>query len=100
MQPFAYVPASDIAQAAIRVTQGAEWIAGGTDMLQLLQEGVRRPDTLLDINPLPLGGIDEEPDGAMRIGALATLQEAADAPGLRASFPVVTESLDATASPM
>jgi xanthine dehydrogenase YagS FAD-binding subunit len=100
MQPFAYVPASDIAQAAMRVTQGAEWIAGGTDMLQLLQEGIRRPDTLLDINPLSLGGIDEEADGAMRIGALITLQEAADAPGLRARFPVVAGALDATASPM
>ncbi|MGE0370710.1 MAG: xanthine dehydrogenase family protein subunit M [Gammaproteobacteria bacterium] len=100
MQPFAFAPAADLSDAAMRAEKGAEWIAGGTDMLQLLQEGVRRPDTILDITLLPLAGIQQEQDGALRLGALTTLQDAADTDVLRRRFPVVAEALDATASPM
>lgn len=100
MQPFAYAEAPDAAAAAARAMQGAEFIAGGTDMLQLLQETVRRPDEITDINALPLSGVTEEADGAIRIGALTRLQDAADAPALRRGCAAVAESLDVTASPM
>jgi xanthine dehydrogenase YagS FAD-binding subunit len=100
MEPFAYAAAPDAAAAATAALRGAEFIAGGTDMLQLLQEGVRRPGEIADINGLPIGGIAEELDGAIRLGALARLQEAADHPALRQRFAVVAEALDATASPM
>jgi xanthine dehydrogenase YagS FAD-binding subunit len=100
MHPFAYAPAADAAAASAAALRGAEFIAGGTDMLQLLQEGVRRPEEIADINRLPLGAIEEEPDGALRLGALVRLQEAADHVALRDRFTVVAEALDATASPM
>ncbi|SDB72686.1 FAD binding domain-containing protein [Belnapia rosea] len=100
MQPFSYAPVADAAAAALRARAGASFIAGGTDMLQLLQENVLQPDELADLNGLPLAGITEEADGALRIGALTKLQEAADHPLLRERHAVVAEALDATASPM
>jgi xanthine dehydrogenase YagS FAD-binding subunit len=100
MQPFAYATAPDAAAASAQAMRGATFIAGGTDMLQLLQERVLQPSEITDINGLPVGGVTEEPDGAVRIGALTRLQEAADAAILRSRFTVVAEALDATASPM
>jgi xanthine dehydrogenase YagS FAD-binding subunit len=79
MVPFAYAAAPS-AQAAITHaarTQGAEFIASGTDMLQLLQEGVRTPAELIDINGLPIAGIEVGLSGT-RIGALARLTAAHD----------------------
>jgi len=76
------------------------FIAGGTDMLQLLQEGVCRTELVVDINALPYAGICEEFDGSVRIGALTRLQDAADSPVLQSRCAVVAESLAATASPM
>jgi len=100
MQPFAYAAAPDVATVATRAMRGAEFIAGGTDMLQLLQEGVRRPEEITDINGLPLSSVEEEPDGAIRLGTLARLQEVADHATVRQRFAVVAEALEATASPM
>src|SRR4051794_30994369 len=99
MQPFAYAPAPDAAAASAAALRGAEFIAGGTDMLQLLQERVRRPGEIADINGLPLGGVTEEPDGAIHLGALARLQQVADHAAVRQRFAVVAEAIDATASP-
>lgn len=100
MVPLAYATATSEAAAIARVARGrrAEYIAGGTDMLQLLQERVREPDELIDINRLPLGGIDVGGEGA-RIGAMARMADVADHPGIRAEFPVVAEALLASASP-
>ncbi len=100
MQSFTYAPVADAAGAAARALAGAQFIAGGTDMLQLLQENVLQPGELADLNGLGLAGIGEEPDGALRLGALTRLQEAADHPLLRERCPVATEALAATASPM
>jgi xanthine dehydrogenase YagS FAD-binding subunit len=100
MHPFSYAQVPDPAAAAARALAGAEFIAGGTDMLQLLQERVRAPAEIADLNGLALSGVEEEPDGAIRLGALARLQEVADHPAVRQRFAVVAEALDATASPM
>jgi xanthine dehydrogenase YagS FAD-binding subunit len=100
MQPFMYAQTPDLAIAGARALHGAEFIAGGTDMLQLLQESVRGPKEIADINPLPIAGISREPDGAVRIGALTRLEEAAGSSIIREHFAVVAEALDATASPM
>jgi xanthine dehydrogenase YagS FAD-binding subunit len=97
--PFAYAAARS-AQAAIdRVAhvRGAEFIAGGTDMLQLLQERVRAPAELIDINRLPLAGVEVGPAGA-RIGALARMAEVADDRRIQERFPVVAQALLASAS--
>lgn len=99
MLPFSYA-AAPTAQAAIdRVAQvhGAEFIAGGTDMLQLLQERVRAPAELIDINRLPLSDI-EVGETRARIGALVRMAEVADDRRIQQQFPVVVQALLASAS--
>ncbi|HEY3190646.1 MAG TPA: xanthine dehydrogenase family protein subunit M [Solirubrobacteraceae bacterium] len=100
MTPFAYAAAPSIEAASRHVARGAgaEFIAGGTDLLQLLQEGVRRPAELVDVNGLNLGDI-EVTAGRARIGALCRMAEVADDPGIRREFPAVAEALLASASP-
>src|SRR5947207_11580104 len=100
MVPLAYAaaPSAEMAIARVARGQGAEFIAGGTDMLQLLQERVREPAELIDISRLPLADITAGPAGA-RIGALARLADVADDPGIRAHFPAVAEALRASAAP-
>lgn len=100
MIPFAYAAADSAAAAVAHAARGrgAEFIAGGTDMLQLLQERVREPAELIDISRLPLAGIDVGPDGA-RLGALARMADVADDPRIREQYPAVTEALLASASP-
>ena len=100
MVPFAYAaaPSADAAIAHVARRRGAEFIAGGTDMLQLLQEGVRAPAELVDINRLPLDGIEVDTD-AVRIGATARMSDVADHPRIRAEYPAVTEALLLSASP-
>ncbi len=99
MVPFAYAAASAPELAIARATGGgAEYIAGGTDMLQLLQEGVRSPRELIDIGALPWKSIDVTPE-ALRIGALVNMADLADDPRVKERCPVVTEALLASASP-
>lgn len=79
----------------------AEYIAGGTDMLQLLREGVRRPARLVDLTGGVAGldgGIESSPDGGLRLGALATMADTAAHPLVRERFPVVAQALLASAS--
>ena len=100
MVPFAYAAADDAATAVTRVagTRGAMFIAGGTDMLQLLQDRVIAPVELIDINRLPLTGIEVGPDGA-RIGALARMADVADDPRIQREFAAVSQALLLSASP-
>ena len=100
MVPFAYTAVADPALAVRRAAEGTgvEFIAGGTDMLQLLQERVRAPAELVDINGVGFDGVSLAVDG-MRIGAMARLADVADDPALRERFPVVAEALQESASP-
>ncbi|WP_046864308.1 FAD binding domain-containing protein [Microvirga massiliensis] len=100
MTPFAYVRTSDPNSAIGRVAQrtGAAFIAGGTDLLQLLQEGVEAATELVDINGIGFDDVSETVDG-VRIGAMARLADVADDPLIRERYPVVSEALSETASP-
>src|SRR3954453_8387232 len=75
-----------------------EYIAGGTDMVQLLQEFVRRPDRLVSPAGLPGNRIDAGPQG-LRLGAAATMAEVAAHPVIVEQFPVISEALLNSASP-
>jgi xanthine dehydrogenase YagS FAD-binding subunit len=99
MQPFSYMRAADARVASAQlVAAGAQAIAGGTDMLQLLQEDVIAPSALIDITALPFATI-EASSTEFRIGALARLAEVADHAELRRRYPVIAEALAETASP-
>lgn len=104
MHPFTLERPRDLAAAlAARAQAGrndapAEYIAGGTDMLQLLQEYVRRPDRLVSLAGLLDGRIEAGPQG-LRLGAAATMAEVAAHPAVAERFPVIAEALLASASP-
>jgi xanthine dehydrogenase YagS FAD-binding subunit len=76
----------------------AEYIAGGTDMVQLLQENVRRPQRLVALAGLLDTAIDAGPNG-LRIGAGATMADVAAHPMVVKDFPVIAEALLNSASP-
>src|SRR5688572_14871938 len=98
MYPFTLERPSDLAAAlALRAQAGhndapAEYIAGGTDMVQLLREHVRQPELLVSLAGLLDTTIDVGPQG-LRLGAAVTMAEAAAHPGLAEHFPVVSEGL-------
>src|ERR671916_1672874 len=76
----------------------AEYIAGGTDMVQLLQEDVRRPERLVSLAGLLDDRIESGPQG-LKLGAAATMAEVAAHPAVVAQFPVISEALLESASP-
>src|SRR2546423_7838748 len=85
------------AQAA-RNDEPAEYIAGGTDMVQLLQEYVRRPERLISLAGLLDNRVEVGPQG-LRLGAAATMAEVAAHPAVVERFPVIAEALLESASP-
>ena len=99
MEPFTLSAPHDLAGASTAgASADAKFIAGGTDLVQLMKDGVERPRHLIDLDRLPLTGIDITDEGA-RIGALVRMSDAADHPKLRRLWPIVAEALLASASP-
>lgn len=100
MHNFAYVRATDPLHAVsvLRREAGARLIAGGTDLLNLMKDGIEHPDPIVDISRLPLTGIERRPEG-LRIGALARMSDVAADPGTRQGYPAITQALELSASP-
>src|SRR5439155_3922741 len=104
MHPFMLDRPRDLAAAlALRAQAGrndapAEYIAGGTDMVQLLQEYVRRPERLVSLAGLLDNRIEVGPQG-LRIGAAATMAEVAAHRAVVEQFPLISEALLNSASP-
>jgi xanthine dehydrogenase YagS FAD-binding subunit len=97
---FEYVRATDVdeAVAAVSADPAAAYLAGGTTQLDLmLKDGVVWADRLVDITRLPLGGVTRG-DGAIRVGALTTMEELAADPTVVERLPLVREALLAGAS--
>lgn len=98
MTPFDYVRASDAADAVAQLRDGGRFLAGGTNLLDHLKLGIASPPQLVDINRLPLTGIDETPEGGVRIGAMVRNSDLAAHPLIRARYPFVTQALVSGAS--
>src|SRR5215212_9189294 len=104
MYPFTLERPRDLAAAfALRAHAGrndgpAEYIAGGTDMVQLLQEDVRRPERLVSLAGLLDGRIEAGPQ-SLRLGAAATMADVAAHRDVVEQYPVITEALLNSASP-
>jgi xanthine dehydrogenase YagS FAD-binding subunit len=97
---FTFVRAGDI-QAAIRevgATEGTKFIAGGTNLIDLMKENVERPRRLVDITRLPLADIRDLPDGGLRIGALVTNSDVAYNDQVLARYPLLSKAILAGAS--
>ena len=99
MRSFTYVTAPDVAAAVAAIAEpGAKALGGGTNLVDLMRSDVERPDTLVDITRLPLAGVEELPDGGLRIGALVRNSHLAAHPAVRTRFPVLSQALLSGAS--
>jgi len=100
MRAFEYARPTSVDDAVRLVAErpDAGFIAGGTDLLNLMKDGARAHDCLIDVNALPLADVVER-DGVVRIGALARMREVAEHPAVRRAAPVVSEALLNSASP-
>lgn len=100
MKPFAYTRAADQGTAIQSVARepGAKFIAGGTNLIDLMKEEVEQPDRLVDITRLPLAEITELADGGLRLGTLATNSATANHPLVRERYPVLSQAILAGAS--
>ncbi|WMT91283.1 xanthine dehydrogenase family protein subunit M [Pelagibacterium sp. H642] len=100
MRPFDYQRAESIGAAAglARDARNARFIAGGTNLLDLMKLEIETPQTLIDISRLPLDTIEETDDGRLRIGALVTNADLAADHRVRRDYPVLSRALLAGAS--
>jgi len=98
---FSYQRAVSIKEAAEAAGRAdARILAGGTDLLGCLRDGVFQANRLVSLNNIKeLKGIRSQPRGGWRIGALTTLTEIAEHPQIRASYPVLAEAAASVATP-
>jgi xanthine dehydrogenase YagS FAD-binding subunit len=99
MIPFAYSKPTGIDEAVKLAGPGARFIAGGTNLLDLMKENVARPERLIDINGLPLRDVTSTPEGGLRIGALVPNSDLAWHPEVEARYPLLSQAILAGASP-
>lgn len=98
MRPFTYHRAANVDDALGETSAATAFIAGGTNILDLMKLDVMRPDTLVDINPLAEGAIEASDEG-VRFGAQVRMAQAAEHPAVVRDYPVIAESLELAASP-
>ncbi|WP_329170434.1 xanthine dehydrogenase family protein subunit M [Streptomyces decoyicus] len=95
MRAISYTRATDVPAAVAAVTSdpGSSYLAGGTTEVDLLRLDVLRPHRLVDINRLPLAGIEDRSDGGLLVGALARMSEVAEARAVVERFPMLSQAL-------
>lgn len=100
MQPFSYakVTSQETAIATVNQDRTAAFIAGGTDLLGLMKDGVQTANILIDINSLPLADIEFQTTG-IRIGAVSRMTDVAFHPQIQECYPVISQALLQSSSP-
>lgn len=100
MRPFTYERASSPAQAASAAAHnhGAKFVAGGTNLLDLMKLQIETPSHLIDVNDLALDEIEPTSDGGLRIGALVRNTDLAADARVRGDYGVLSRALVAGAS--
>ncbi len=100
MRAFTYARAKTPAEAAAEVTRtrGAKFIAGGTNLLDLMKLEIETPTHLVDVQDLKLDQIDDSDDGGLRIGALVTNTALSSDKRVRRDYGLLTRAIVAGAS--
>ena len=97
---FDYVRAASVADAVRHVAghPGAKFIAGGTNLIDLMKEDVERPPKLVDISRLSLSSVEQTGSGGLRIGALTPNSDLAYHPLIEERYPILSSAILAGAS--
>ena len=100
MKPFTYERAKSPAEAAASAARigGAKFVAGGTNLIDLMKLQIETPTHLIDVNGLSLDKIEATPDGGLRIGALVRNTDLAADPRVRRDYGLLARALLAGAS--
>ncbi|MET7859290.1 xanthine dehydrogenase family protein subunit M [Streptomyces sp. NPDC005318] len=100
MTPFGYLRARTTSEAvrASAGRPGAVFLAGGTNLVDLMKLGVTAPDLLIDVSRLPLDRVTETADGGLRIGATVRNSDLAAHHAVRTRYPALSQALLSGAS--
>lgn len=99
MKPFNFTRATDQNNAIQVLQSDGKFIAGGTNIVDLMKEGIEQPSQLVDIQRLPLSTIQTNKLGGVSLGALAKNSDTANHPLIRSKYPLLTQAILAGASP-
>jgi xanthine dehydrogenase YagS FAD-binding subunit len=100
VKPFSYARPETVLDAVQRLTdEGAAFLGGGTNLLDLMKHEIATPRQLVDVARLPLRFLEEREDGGLRIGALVTNAAVADDARVRERYPLLAQAILAGASP-
>ncbi|TMR97155.1 FAD binding domain-containing protein [Nonomuraea basaltis] len=100
MRPFSYTSATSTAEAiGLAASEQVRFLAGGTNLVDLMRAGIEEPEHVVDITRLPLDGVEELPDGGLRIGALARNTRVAGDARVRRRYPMLAQAIMNGASP-
>ena len=97
---FQYTRANDVADAVFQIAgnPNAKFVAGGTNLIDLMKMDVERPNKVIDITRLPLKQVENTPGGGLRIGALVRNTDVAYHPLVEERYPVLASAVMAGAS--
>jgi xanthine dehydrogenase YagS FAD-binding subunit len=100
MRPFTYERPTDVAGALAAMNKpGARFMAGGTNLLDLMKLEIETPQHIVDVSRLPLAEIGDTSDGGIRIGAMVTNADLSADQRVRERYPVLSSALVHGASP-
>ncbi len=99
MNPFQYSKPADVHEAVHLSSATSRFIAGGTNLLDLMKENISRPEHLIDITGLALHGVEATADGGVMIGALVSNADLAWHPLIETRYPLLSQAILAGASP-
>lgn len=99
MSPSRYLRPATVEEAVALVGPQTRFIAGGTNLIDLMQEQVMNPEQLIDISALPLKGVYDTDDGGLHLGALNSNTGLAWNPRVQARYPLLTQAILAGAAP-
>ena len=99
MNPFQYSKPESVLDAINLAGPASRFIAGGTNLLDLMKENLTRPEHLIDITGLPLNSVSETAKGGLLIGALVSNADLAWHPLIEQRYPLVSQAILAGASP-
>ncbi|MFA1551031.1 xanthine dehydrogenase family protein subunit M [Actinomadura chokoriensis] len=98
MRPFAYERATSAEDALERHHDGAVYLGGGTNLVDLMRLGVEEPARLVDVAHLPYDEIELRPDGSLVIGSAVSNSALAADPTVREGHPMLVQAVLAGAS--